>query len=101
MTPDQLLEWLKTLHIDIAKDETLPDGKRVITFTAQLPFPSTSRVWYTLVVSKGQGQVAGCEIDALLRHCWHAEQAVPKPPTKGAAGPSKAAMNAVKRSKQT
>ncbi|SRR6266436_3124995 len=101
---DQLLEWLKSLNIDTAKNVTQPDGKRVITFTAQLPFPSTRRVWYSLVLTKDQKHVADKEIEALLRHCWHAEQEIPKFPTAAKAagvpaknGPTKAAMNTVKK----
>src|SRR6266436_24960 len=98
---DQLLEWLKSLNIDTAKNVTQPDGKRVITFTAQLPFPSTRRVWYSLVLTKDQKHVADKEIEALLRHCWHAEQEIPKFPAAAAAGksngPTKTAMNTVKR----
>jgi hypothetical protein len=101
MPIDRLLEWLKSLKIDIAADATHPDGRRVVTLTAQLPFPSTRRVWYPLVLSKGQTQVANKEIEALLRHCWHAEQAIPKFPAAATAaksnGPTKAAMNPVKR----
>jgi hypothetical protein len=101
MPIDRLLQWLKTLNIDIAADATHPDGRRVVTVTAQLPFPSTRRVWYPVVLSKGQTNVANEEIEALLRHCWHAEQEVPKFPAGAAAGksngPTKAAMNTVKR----
>jgi len=94
------LQWLKSLNIDIAADATHPDGRRVVTVTAQLPFPSTRRVWYPIVLSKGQTDVANKEIEALLRHCWHAEQEIPKFPAAAASksnGPTKAAMNTVKR----
>jgi len=96
---DPLLQWLKKLNIDVAEDKTQSDGVRIITFTAKLPFPSTRRVWYPLVISKGQTQVPTREVEALVRHCWHAEQEIPKFPPSQTNGPAKAAMNVVKRQK--
>jgi hypothetical protein len=97
----QLLKWLKTLNIEVVAERTDSDSTRVITFSAALPFPSTRRVWYVLALKNGQEQVSHREIEALLRHCWHAEQEVPKFPGAQSNGPTTAAMNAVKRAKGT
>jgi hypothetical protein len=115
MAPTQLLAWLKTLNIEIADDKTYPDGTRVVTLSAQLPFPNTRRVWYPLVLMPNQPDVKDQEVEALLRHCWHAEQEIPKvPPNPTVAGttppagqpaapksngPTSTAMNPVKRVK--
>jgi hypothetical protein len=96
---DQLLTWLKSLNIDVSDDITRPDGIRVVTITAALPFPSTRRVWYPLILSKGQTAVANREIEAILRHCWHAEQDIPKFPPSQTNGPTMAAMNVVRKEK--
>lgn len=70
-----LLSQLKKHGITTAEDKLLPEGIRVITFVTRLPvFPFGERnTWYPLVISPGQESVSKPEIDALLRHVWHAE----------------------------
>jgi hypothetical protein len=100
MTLDQLVQWLKSLHIEKAEDRTHADGKRVIIFTAHIPFPLNRPVWYTLVLDPEQTTVSRREVEALLHHCWHAEQEMPKfPAATTGLGPTSTAMNAIKRSK--
>ena len=75
MSLDELLSRLKKHAIIIAEDKRLPDGTRIITFVTHLPiFPfGRQNSWYPLVLSSGQLTVAKPEVDALLRHVWHAE----------------------------
>jgi hypothetical protein len=75
MPIDALLSRLSKHHIKLAEDRRFPDGSRVLIFVTHLPsFPfGRSNVWYTLVISPGQDDISKSEVDALLRHVWHAE----------------------------
>jgi hypothetical protein len=75
MNLDELLSRLKKHAIIIAEDKKLPDGTRIITFVTHLPlFPfGRQNTWYPLVLSPDQIEVAQPEVEALLRHVWHAE----------------------------
>jgi hypothetical protein len=75
MNLDELLSRLKKHAIIIAEDKKLPDGTRIINFVTHLPlFPfGRQNTWYPLVLSPNQTEVAKPEVDALLRHVWHAE----------------------------
>jgi hypothetical protein len=71
-----LLSRLEKHAIIKAEDKQLPDGTRIIMFFTHLPpFPFGKRknAWYPLVLSPSQNKVAEPEVEALLRHVWHAE----------------------------
>lgn len=75
MKLEELLSRLEKHKITKAEDRTLVDGTRVILFVTHLPsFPfGRQNVWYPLVLAPGQTDVYQPEVDALLRHLWHAE----------------------------
>lgn len=40
----------------------------------EFPFGGREWAWYTLIMESGQTEVDRDEVEAILRHLWHAEQ---------------------------
>jgi hypothetical protein len=72
----QLLARLEQHKVTVAEKRILSDGRTVYILVAQLPsFPFGDRkhTWYSLIVEQSQTEIPRDEIEALLRHLWHAE----------------------------
>jgi hypothetical protein len=71
-----LLARLKSdAGIFVAEKRDLSDGTVIYILSCHISFyPHTpQRIWYTLVCDPGQTYVEVEEIEAMLRHFWHAE----------------------------
>jgi hypothetical protein len=74
MNFNTLLERLKKHGIRISEVREFEDGRRIYLLVSKLPFPfSGKEEWYALKRKPGQNRVDVEEIEALLRHLWHAE----------------------------
>jgi hypothetical protein len=76
MNISSLLARLKSeASIVISEERKFPDGTVVYILESPVTFfPQAPRhLWYNLVMSPAQTHVDEAEIEAILRHFWHAE----------------------------
>ena len=78
MKLSDLLSKLEQIDVQLAERRVLHNGRTVYILTARLPalpFGVGDRAvaWYPLIVDAGQNVVPREEVEALLRHLWHAE----------------------------
>jgi hypothetical protein len=76
MQIDELLKKVKKLRGVEIEERKLPDETRVfiiVRLLPEMPFGHGRHVWYTLVVPPGKTEISKPEINALVRHIWHAE----------------------------
>jgi hypothetical protein len=75
MNLEELLARLKGIDVTVAEDRRFPDGRRILILTSFLHFfpLAPHHRWYPLVLNSGQDWVDQSEVEALLRHFWHAE----------------------------
>lgn len=74
MKLNSVLARLKAHQIEVQKDETDSDGRRIIIVGCTAPSPpfALGRVcYYTLVLSSGQEDVDLQEREAMRRRLWH------------------------------
>lgn len=76
MPVNRLLAKLAKIRVNVAETRTLPDGRTIYVLVAELPafpFGRQQRVWYPLIIEPQQTDVPREEVEAILRHLWHAE----------------------------
>jgi hypothetical protein len=76
MSISSLLARLKNdASIVVSEERKLPDGTVIYILEAPVTFypHAPHHLWYNLVVANGQTRVEKEEIEAILRHFWHAE----------------------------
>jgi hypothetical protein len=75
MKIDELLARLEKLKVKIAERRMLEDGRSIIILTSFLSFfpLKPHHRFYPLVLEKNQTEVDDAEVEAILRHFWHAE----------------------------
>jgi hypothetical protein len=75
MKLDELLAKLQELKVTVDEKRVLADGRTVYLLTSFLNFfpLQPHHRFYSLVIEKDQNEVDASEVEAMLRHFWHAE----------------------------
>jgi len=81
MRLEDLITWLTSKGITVAEKREITSAKKTVyIFTAKLPefpFGPNKWRWFPITVDQGQNEIPREEIEAMLRHFWFANLAVP------------------------